>query len=61
MLRQFFLVVTLGLALLASTGCGIKGPLVLPPKAAPQPAAATTPAAPVTSSLPASAPAEKKP
>jgi diaminopimelate decarboxylase len=41
MLRQFRIATAL-LTLLAIAGCGIKGPLVLPP---PAPAAATAPAA----------------
>ncbi len=47
MLRQFR-IVAVALAALAAAGCGIKGPLVLPPPtppvAAPAPAPATTPA-----------------
>jgi predicted small lipoprotein YifL len=64
MLRQFRTVAT-ALALLAIAGCGIKGPLVLPPTATPPATAAppdattTAPAAdPATSKT---APAERKP
>jgi predicted small lipoprotein YifL len=64
MLRQIQ-VAAAAIALLAAAGCGIKGPLVLPPPAAP-PAAAPTPEAitaapgadPATSKA---APAERKP
>jgi predicted small lipoprotein YifL len=48
MLRQFRFV-AVAIALLAAAGCGIKGPLVLPPPATPP---ATSPAA-----APAAAPA----
>jgi predicted small lipoprotein YifL len=63
MLRQFRIATAL-LMLLAAAGCGIKGPLVLPPpEAATPPAAApattpTPPADPATSKPPA---AERKP
>jgi predicted small lipoprotein YifL len=54
MLRQFRIAFAT-LTLLAASGCGIKGPLVLPP---PAPAAA---AAPATAATPAAAPASTKP
>ena len=65
MLRQFR-IATVTLTLLATTGCGIKGPLVLPP---PAPAAAAAPAstpattAPPVADSPTSKPgaAERKP
>jgi len=65
MLRQFR-IATATLTLLAAAGCGIKGPLVLPP---PAPAATVAPAtAPVTavpptvdSTSPKPAAAERKP
>ncbi|MEP7328821.1 MAG: lipoprotein [Betaproteobacteria bacterium] len=66
MLRQFQRSAVLTLAMLATAGCGIKGPLVLPPAppspvvAVPAPAASSsTPASAATSPTPA--PAEKKP
>jgi predicted small lipoprotein YifL len=64
MLRQFR-IATAAVALLAAAGCGIKGPLVLPPPAAP-PAAAPTPAATTVApgadpETPKPAPAERKP
>jgi predicted small lipoprotein YifL len=60
MLRHFLLV-----AVLACTGCGIKGPLYLPPPAQATPAAtppaATPPAAPGPSNpLPPGSPVEPK-
>jgi predicted small lipoprotein YifL len=60
MLRQFRIAIAT-LMLLATAGCGIKGPLVLPPPAAPATAPATTapPAADSASSKPAAA--ERKP
>ena len=65
MLRQFRIATAL-LTLLATAGCGIKGPLVLPP---PAPAAAAAPAstpattAPPVADSPTSKPgaAERKP
>ncbi len=68
MLRQFRLPAVL-VAALACAGCGIKGPLVLPPKPPAAPPAASAPAAPSSASTPAaptpaageSAPAERKP
>lgn len=70
MLRQFHLGAALALVLLSAAGCGIKGPLVLPPVAttpavaplspAPLPAASMpTPVASTPATTPA--PAEKKP
>ena len=55
MLRQFR-IATATLTLLATAGCGIKGPLVLPP---PAPAATTAPAttAPATTAPATTAPA----
>lgn len=44
MLRQFRLAAVLA-ATLACAGCGIKGPLVLPPPAAANPASAAPPSA----------------
>ena len=62
MLRQFR-IVTATLMLLAAAGCGIKGPLVLPPPDAAAPATApattTTPPADPATSKPAAA--ERKP
>jgi predicted small lipoprotein YifL len=65
MLRQFRIVIA-AIVLLAAAGCGIKGPLVLPPPAAPptvKPIPATTPAtAPATGPATSDpAPAERKP
>jgi predicted small lipoprotein YifL len=58
MLRQFRIAIAL-LTLLATAGCGIKGPLVLPP---PAPAATTAPAtAPATTAPPAADSASSKP
>ena len=58
MLRQFR-IATATLTLLATAGCGIKGPLVLPP---PAPAATTAPAtAPATTTAPAADSASSKP
>jgi len=58
MLRQFRIAAA-ALTLLAATGCGIKGPLVLPP---PAPAATTAPAAgPATNVPPAADSASSKP
>jgi len=59
MLRQFR-IATATLTLLAAAGCGIKGPLVLPP---PAPAATTAPAttAPATTAPPAADSASSKP
>ena len=59
MLRQFR-IATATLTLLATAGCGIKGPLVLPP---PAPAATTAPAttAPVTTAPPVADSASSKP
>ncbi len=58
MLRQFR-IATATLMLLAAAGCGIKGPLVLPP---PAPAAESAPAtAPATTATPAADPATSKP
>jgi len=58
MLRQFR-IATATLTLLATAGCGIKGPLVLPP---PAPAATTAPAtAPATTAAPAADSASSKP
>ena len=60
MLRQFRLAAVI-LAALANAGCGIKGPLVLPPPS-PPPAAAPEPAAPVIDPAKQTpAPAERKP
>ena len=60
MLRQFRIVAA-AILLLAAAGCGIKGPLVLPPPEAP-PAAAPAPVAPVTDPAKQTpAPAERKP
>jgi predicted small lipoprotein YifL len=60
MLRQFR-ILAVASVVLASAGCGIKGPLVLPPPAAP-PAAAPAPAAPDTDPAKQTpAPAERKP
>jgi len=64
MLRHFRIVAVV-IALLAAAGCGIKGPLVLPPPAAPPaatPAAGATPATPeADTAAPKPAPAERKP
>jgi predicted small lipoprotein YifL len=64
MLRQFQ-IVAIAVAALAAGGCGIKGPLVLPPPPAPPaatPAPAAAPTAPSSDSAkPDSAPAERKP
>jgi len=64
MLRQFRIVAA-AFALLAVTGCGIKGPLVLPPPATPPavaPAPAAAPAEPgADPATPKAAPAERKP
>lgn len=49
MLREFRLAAVLA-ATLACAGCGIKGPLVLPPPAAANPA--STPAAPPSAATP---------
>jgi predicted small lipoprotein YifL len=58
MLRQFRIAIAT-LMLLAAAGCGIKGPLVLPP---PAPAAAAVPATPpATTTPPAADPAPSKP
>ena len=51
MLRQFCLASVL-LAALANAGCGIKGPLVLPPAAPPTAAAPAAPATPTTGTPP---------
>ena len=59
MLRQFRTCTALVLALLAAVGCGIKGPLVLPPPAPPAAAAPST--APAPAVVPTPAPADKKP
>jgi predicted small lipoprotein YifL len=60
MLRQFR-ILAVASVVLAFAGCGIKGPLVLPPPAAP-PAAAPAPAAPDTDPAKQTpAPAERKP
>jgi predicted small lipoprotein YifL len=60
MLRQFRILAAASVVL-AAVGCGIKGPLVLPPPAAP-PAAAPAPAAPDTDPAKQTpAPAERKP
>ena len=62
MLRQFR-ILAVASVVLAAAGCGIKGPLVLPPPAAP-PAAAPAAAAPAPATDPAKqtpAPAERKP
>jgi predicted small lipoprotein YifL len=60
MLRQFR-ILAVASVVLAAAGCGIKGPLVLPPPAAP-PAAAPAPAAPDTDPAKQTpAPAERKP
>jgi predicted small lipoprotein YifL len=64
MLRQFQLV-AVAIAVLAAAGCGIKGPLVLPPPDTPPAATAapsTVPAPPGNDAAkPDSAPAERKP
>jgi predicted small lipoprotein YifL len=64
MLRQFR-IVAMAIALLAAAGCGIKGPLVLPPPAAPPavaPKAEATPAVPgADTAVPKPAPVERKP
>jgi len=57
MLRQFR-IATATLTLLATAGCGIKGPLVLPP---PAPAATTAPATAADSASSKPAAAERKP
>ena len=60
MLRQFR-IATVTLTLLATAGCGIKGPLVLPP---PTPAATTAPATtapPAADSTSKPSAAERKP
>ena len=58
MLRQFRIAIAT-LTLLVTAGCGIKGPLVLPP---PAPAATTAPAtAPATTTAPAADSASSKP
>jgi predicted small lipoprotein YifL len=54
MLRQFRLAAVLA-ATLACAGCGIKGPLVLPPPAAANPAPAAPPSAAPPSAAPPSA------
>jgi len=59
MLRQFRTCTALLAALFAATGCGIKGPLVLPPPAPPPTAAPATAPAPAATTTPA--PADKKP
>ena len=60
MLRQFR-ILAVASVVVAATGCGIKGPLVLPPPAAP-PAAAPAPAEPPTDPVKQiPAPAERKP
>jgi predicted small lipoprotein YifL len=60
MLRQFR-ILAVASVVLAAAGCGIKGPLVLPPPAAP-PEAAPAPAAPVAEpAKQVPAPAERKP
>ena len=60
MVRQFR-ILAVASVVLAAAGCGIKGPLVLPPPAAP-PAAAPAPAAPATDPAKQNpAPAERKP
>ena len=62
MLRQFPLAAVLAAAL-ASAGCGIKGPLVLPPPAAPAAAAPAVPASgtPPTPAATTSTQTERKP
>jgi predicted small lipoprotein YifL len=63
MLRQFR-IVTATLMLLAAAGCGIKGPLVLPPPADAAPpvtAPATTAKPPADPALSKPAAAERKP
>jgi len=64
MLRQFRLCAVLLLVLPAWSGCGIKGPLVLPPATTTTAPATATPAA-TTTPVPAvtvtPAPTEKKP
>jgi predicted small lipoprotein YifL len=64
MLRQFR-IVAVAILLLAAAGCGIKGPLVLPPAPAAktEPEAAAPPAADSAKPDPAksAAPAERKP
>jgi predicted small lipoprotein YifL len=66
MLRQFLNVIVAS-AVLATAGCGIKGPLVLPPPAtapAAKPATTAEPAAPPAAANPATtdtAPAARKP
>jgi len=58
MLREFRIAIAT-LTLLAAAGCGIKGPLVLPP---PEPAVATVPAAaPAPTAPPAADSATSKP
>jgi predicted small lipoprotein YifL len=57
MLRQFR-IAAVAIALLAGAGCGIKGPLVLPPPAAPPTA---TPAPAGTSGANGDSPANPKP
>jgi predicted small lipoprotein YifL len=60
MLRQFR-ILAVASVVLAAAGCGIKGPLVLPPPAAP-PAVAPAPAAPPDDPAKQNpAPAERKP
>ena len=64
MLRQFR-IATAAIVLVAAAGCGIKGPLVLPPPAVP-PAPAIAPEASTTApgeetATPKPAPAERKP
>lgn len=51
MLRQFRLAAVL-VAALANAGCGIKGPLVLPPAAPPAAAAPALPVAPAATTPP---------
>jgi predicted small lipoprotein YifL len=51
MLRQFRLAAVLA-ATLANVGCGIKGPLVLPPAAPPAAAAPAVPATPASGTPP---------
>jgi predicted small lipoprotein YifL len=57
MVRQFRIATAL-LTLLATAGCGIKGPLVLPP---PAPAATAPATAPATTAPPAADSASSKP
>jgi predicted small lipoprotein YifL len=62
MLRQFLLAAVL-VAALTSASCGIKGPLVLPPKTPPTAAAPATPATgtPPTPAATTSTQTERKP